>query len=492
MKRGWISRSVTSVGAVVGTVLALTQAAGAEICPSGADQLQCAVRALESYGFYDGPMSATITAGSETATFSGSGFVDFVTKFYTLYPDTTILNGQPHPGGTSPTQKFTAQYFPNLFGQNLPADLALHPALFTTYPLLNTLPITASATLDGVTISLSAAANSNTVVVDVPKAGIHQSFASTSRYQSLQDLHNYISDNGNELLNSLHNAVAANSAVDPVIGSPQSFVQQLASTTYEFGTAIGEASPAQAKSQAGVGTHLDPAFSMSMEPQYFAADGVDGIAIHVPLDYTWFLSDPRYAITLDVPLSYVRQNSSDAISGAIGLGIRIPLTDHWYVTPQAHFGAVVSLDRGPFGVGNYGSVVYTLGVRSKYNFFVFDDTIKFSIINSFGYYKSLDVKLKQYTLDPKISTRIYTNGLSAETASDFTLFGAPTAWTAYAQDNRISGTRSLITGWEEFGVSLGTTGRMTKQSWERLQIGLSVALGDSNYRAVQLNVVTQF
>lgn len=469
------------------TVLALSQTAQANFCSATTDaqKAACIIQGLNDYGFYDSPMSATITAGGETASFNASGTVDLITKFNTLFPDTSMS-----PGGTTSTQKFTKQYFPGVFGTSGAGDVALHPTLFTNYPLLNTLPITASATIDGVTMTLSAAANSNTIVIDAPKAGLHQSFTGTSRYASLQNLNSYMDNNSSYVLNSLHNAIAAATAVDPVIGNPQSFVQQLSSTTYGFGTAVGEATAAPTKSPADV-PHLDPVFSMSMEPQYFAADGVDGIAVHVPLAYTWFLDNPGYAITLDMPLSFVRQNSSDSISGAIGLGVRIPLTERWYVTPQAHLGAVVSLDRGPFGVGNYGSAVYTFGVRSKYNLFAFDDTIKFSIINSYGYYKSLDVKLKKYTLDPKISTNIYTNGLSAETASDITLFGHPTAWSAYAQDNEIAGTHSLVTRWEEFGVNLGTTGRMGKQIWESFQVGVSVAVGDSNYRAVQLNLTTQ-
>ncbi len=459
------------------TLLIVSNRADAHMGSCGGTPASCTVSILTSNGFYDSPVSMTLTAGTDSFSLSGSNVLNFYNSYTSQFP------------GPNMQQQFTAKYFADIFGAGGDTLPHFSQQYFTQYPLLNTEAISLAMTVDGVNFSLSTAANSNTIVLNIPQANIHQTFSDTSRYNTLMDFSNWVKTNGNTLINELHNAIASHSAVDTVIGNPQSFVQTLSTATANFGTSSGETT-AQ-----GPSPLLNPAFSMMMEPQYYGARGVSGLSMHIPITYTWFLDDPRYAITLDVPLTYVQQvspgSSVDTFDGAVGIGIRVPLTDHWYVTPQAHLGAVASDDSGTLGLGTYGTMIYSFAVRSKYNIFL-DDDLTLSINNAGGYYHSLSVTIGKYALNPRIETGILSNGVSAETSSGIPLFGNPTSWRAYVLDNRMVGTHSTIPGWDEFGVSFGTEEGVTTQSWENLRFGMSLAVGAADYRAVELNLTVRF
>ncbi len=456
----------------IGTIV-IPGSAEADICSGMSGTAACSLSTIAKYGFSDGPVAFSITAGTDNYSISANNVTSLVNQFNAEFPGPTAAN-----------QQLTATFFSDIFGAGGQSNIDFNQALFTNYPKLATLPMSASMHFDGLILTVAWPANSTTVTASVTGTNILHSATGATRYDAAVAMGQWITANQNTLLNELHNAIAAHTDSDPVIGNPQSLMGSLATTTYSFGSDDGEFSPQTPSSS------LSPTFAMSVEPQYYEARGISGTAVRVPLDYTWYLSDPRYAVTLDLPITYINQGSTNSLDGALGVGVRVPLSDNWYVTPQFHLGAIGAL--GGDGAGDYGAALYSLGARSKYNIFLMDDALELSIINAAAFYKSLDIQIGKYSLDPDLESGIFSNGLTAQTDSTRTLFGNPATWQAYFVDNRIVGTHSQISGWDEIGVSYGTRTGMTAQSWENLRFGSSLAFGQAGYRALELNLTVRF
>jgi hypothetical protein len=452
---------------------------------------------LKNYGFVDGPGSFSITSGNDNYTFAASSVSNALTQFNAQYPShtvqqTVLINGvqtvQTVVQNQNVAQTIANSNFADIFGGNAPhsLDIAGSPALLTQYPKLATAPFSGSITFAGVTLNLNFPANSNTLTLNVTGTSINQTFTGTTRAAAITQFETYAQNNQSYLLNQIHNAFAGTTITDPVIGNPQSLTGQMASLANFFGTPVGE-------NDTGVlNQKIDPILAVTAQPQYYTADSLNGFTFQVPLAYSWFnQDDPRYAVTIDMPLSYQKQGPMESYNGGLGVGMRVPLADHWYVTPQAHISAIASVNSQAGGV-QYGAIMFSFAASSKYNIYLDDNDLKLSIIDTGGYYHSVPFDIGKLSLNPNIESGIFSNGFTAETPANFTLFGNRATWQGYVLDSRVVGTHSQIAGWDEIGVSFGTADDMTAQTWENLRIGATFSFAREDYKAYELNVTERF
>jgi len=268
------------------TFILTTLLAGLASGTAEADDTTDVLGALSSYGFQDGGVSLTINAGNDHFTISGTSIQDAANR----------LNSQ-FPGG-HPLIDIEDTLFPDIFGPGnevsgvdfhttFPSPTKSPAAIIASHPILNTIPIFGSLQFAGVDIQLVSAANSNTVTLNIVGTDIYRSFTGTSRTDAFQQLQDYVAANSNLILNELHNANAGATISDPVIGNPHSFLQSLAISNVSMGSDAGEATAS------GPGERPNPILSMTLEPEYYSAKGLTGFAVRVPVDYTWFFTDPR-------------------------------------------------------------------------------------------------------------------------------------------------------------------------------------------------------
>ena len=62
------------------------------------------------------------------------------------------------------------------------------------------------------------------------------------------------------------------------------------------------------------------------------------------------------AVLIDLPVNWVRSGESDSLSGSLGIGVRLPVTDWWSITPAVRAGVAGSVDLGAAAVVYSGSV----------------------------------------------------------------------------------------------------------------------------------------
>jgi hypothetical protein len=348
-------------------------------------------------------------------------------------------------------------------------------ALFPNYNANSA--VDAVGSFRGLPIDVFYGLNSTTLTLQIPAIGLSQSFTGATRDASDAELVAFLKTDGGKFLTELNQALVARTASDPVAGNPNSLVAIMANANFAAASSAGTVDPVK-------GTRLDNPFGLSLQTSAFHAGGADGEAISLPLSYAFVFDDPRYAVLLDLPISYVDRGGSASYLASFGLGGRFPVLDHWSLTPGLRIGAVGSPDEFS------AALVYSGSLTSNYNIY-YDDLI-FSIDNSAGYYKSIALDVGSINIDPGTENELFKNGVSVEGAVDFLLFGRPTSWQAYVVDNETAGNAAFVSHWDEFGVSFGTRQRPDSNGLDIFRVGLGFAVGNNDYLAYQLNVGLKF
>jgi hypothetical protein len=343
----------------------------------------------------------------------------------------------------------------------------------------------AALNIRGVAASASFAANSTTLTFAMPAAGINVSFTGATRDDSAQDLLNFLTSSGGSLTTRLLQQMVASSPVDPVAGNPMSLQNSMAAADFAIGTGIG-------LNGEGVPPPTAPGAARIAQPNLFTAAGEIGFAnsggftseiFTLPLRYTIALADPRYAVTLDLPITYINTQGASSFYGSFGVALRVPVLTNWYLTPTLRVGAAGSVDLGA------AAVQYEGGLASRYDIYVHDLDITIGNAISVNHTGGLSVGSVNVNYD--LTNELFTNGVQVEGSLPYTMFGHPTSWQAYVADTAITGSAVYVSNYVVMGITAGTRHPLNSQDWNTFRVGLAVTLG-ARFDAFQAGFTYRF
>lgn len=183
----------------------------------------------------------------------------------------------------------------------------------------------------------------------------------------------------------------------------------------------------------------------------------------LPLSYTWRSSgDARRQVVLSMPIMQAKTGDASAYNVGLGIAVRLPLTDHWTITPGLRYSAVASADRATLSTVASGSLMSTYVIPFK--------GMDLAIGNMIAQYQTGKFKSDDYSFDPDVKLKMTRNGLMASFPS--TLLGASMAMELSLIDTRYLGNKPFVSDSQEVGVTFGTN-RNASNKHSFLRAGLS-------------------
>lgn len=331
--------------------------------------------------------------------------------------------------------------------------------------------------LRGLIALTSFAANSTTLVVTIPRAGITTSFTGGSRDESLLLFKEFIKEGSS--LPRLLRAYTRYSPIDPIAGNPNSLLSQMAQSDYLVGTlsplsgcgCCWSAQPIVHQFQAG--TFAGRSF----------CKGYDTTTVTLPLRYS-YSPDYRWAVIVDAPLTYYRNGGASSAFGSLGFGVRVPVANDWSLTPTVRLGAGGTLD-----LCVSGSFVST-GVTSVYNAKLCEHVL--SLTNYIGYFASTNLWLTGLNFNYHLHNTIFKNGLSLTSCQGFTLCSRPFNFKVSIEDTYFAGDRLFINHYDEVSVAVVTNNINPRINYDSLSVGFAYQFGQKGFKGFSLNLAYQF
>lgn len=336
----------------------------------------------------------------------------------------------------------------------------------------NTSAATAVMNIRGVNATASFLAGSTTLTFVVPSAGINTSFTGATRDDSAKELLDFLTrGGGGSLTTSLLQQLVASSPIDPVAGNPTSLQNSMAAADFSIGTGIGlGGGDVPAPSAPGAARVAQPnLFIVGGDVGVVSSGGYSSEVVTLPLRYTIPFADPRYAVTLDLPLTYINTQGASNFYGSFGASLRVPVLPHWYLTPSLRVGAVGSVDLGA------AAVQYSGGLASRYDIYVHD--LDITIGNAISVIRTGELSVGAIHVNYDLTNELFNNGIQVEGSMRYTMFGFPTSWQAYVVDTAIAGSPVFIEHYDQIGFTVGTRHPMNSQDWNTFRVGASVTFG---------------
>ncbi|KOR30411.1 hypothetical protein TI04_05920 [Achromatium sp. WMS2] len=408
--------------------------------------------------------------------------------------DLYLLEGRVWEGGQEAGYSLSDNNLIDLLGANL-SNAFLNDAGLTNLFSIYTPTSQAQLTLfvGGIPVIASYAANSTTLVFEVPSLNITRSFTGQTRDESATNFANFLEGpEGQEILNKLLQGLAEQSPISPVAGNPNSLQSTMAASTFSVGTGIGILSGpgdmfgldgADLASTPGGFAEVPNLANAGGDVGFANSDGHKSVFITLPLRYSYYLTNPQYAITLDLPLTYINTEGVRTGTGSFGLSLRVPILDNWYITPSIRAGAT-----GSEGIDAV-AIMYSGDISSSYRINWGD--LRLNIGNTFGYYETAPVTIGDNTVDYDLQNTVLKNGLSLEGSLGTSLFSRPGVWQVYVVDTHFFGDRLFLEHYNDIGVLVGTRKTADSQSWDAFQLGLAWTTGNK-YNAIRANLSYRF
>lgn len=327
--------------------------------------------------------------------------------------------------------------------------------------------------LSGVVLSYEA--NSPTLRLQVAALGIDESFAGTTRDDSEDLLDAWFKGEGKAQVTKLLNALAAKSPIDPIAGNPNSLMATMAGADFANAASLPQMTGKMAE---GGDRNF---FGISARFGQYSQRNFDSQVLSVPMSYTHLMSDPRYALVIDLPLTYVKTEGSDTYSGSLGLGLRVPVAERWSLTPAVRAGAAGSVDLGAAGI------IYSGSLTSHYAFQPVNQ-FDFALVNMVAYYSTDSIKAGDYDIGYDLQNTVLRNGVLASRAAGFSLIGTPMQWEFQVVRTDYFGDELYSKSYQDFSISLGTRKESGRLVWNALRLGLTYTVGKGDVDGVGANL----
>lgn len=340
-----------------------------------------------------------------------------------------------------------------------------------------TSPVAFGINLRGILAQTSFAANSNTLVVNIPQANITTSFTGSTRDESWKLFRESIRDGGNKL--RLLKAYRRYSPIDPVAGNPNSLLASMGQADYNLGKLYPEAG-CDCSCGLQPTTHL---FQVNLDVSRGFSKGFDTTAVAMPIRYSYSPTG-SWAFFLDAPLTYLRNGGASSITGSVGFGLQWQAAPNWVLTPTFRLGSSGSLDLCTSG--NFAST----GLISRYDFGF--SSFVLSLTNYVGYTTSCNFWLSGVNFNYRFQTFQFKNGLSLTSCDGFTLWDRDLKYSVFFVDTAFSENHLYINHYDEVGASLFATGINRCLDYDCLSFAASYLFGEKSYKGVRINIGYQF
>jgi len=301
----------------------------------------------------------------------------------------------------------------------------------------------------GVPITLSAAANSKTIKLDIPSINVTETFTGHTRDDAVDDLEDWFKDEGGSAIEKLMEELAAETPSDPIAGNPNSLMSKMVGADYDYAVSPEATIEVNTKNKAELNANMISVFAKYTN---YKVDGVKSKEYSLPLAYTIRFNGSKNTLTVKVPVSMTDVEGSEAYNVGLGLALGYQIKDNWRVTPAVGYGIVGSIDLGSVGQIVNGSVTSAYTHKME----------KFSVTlgNMAGYYQTIPFKYKDYSVSPDIQNTVLRNGLNFEIPTNKLAKG--TSVELFVTDTRYFGSELFIEQYNEIGFSYGFAKNLVK------------------------------
>jgi hypothetical protein len=323
----------------------------------------------------------------------------------------------------------------------------------------------------------SFAANSTTLTFTLPQVGVTETFTGSTRDESLELLQEFLRDNGRNA--KVLKAYAKYTPIDPMAGNPNSLMYRMAQADYLYGRlsplsgcdCAWSSQPSVHLFQAG--TDIGRAFSHEFDTTF----------INLPLRYSYSPCND-WSFILDVPLTLLDNGGSYSAFASLGMGLKLPLSSDWSLTPTIRLGAGGSLDLAA------AAAFASTGVTSAYSMHF--SSYDLTMTNYVGYFASLPFHLGGINFDYHLYNFSYKNGLTLTSCDGYEFCGKPINYSIFFTDTDFEGSSLYISHFEEVGINLIATHLNPCLDYDCLSVGFSYQFGHKNYKGYYLNMTYQF
>lgn len=338
-------------------------------------------------------------------------------------------------------------------------------------------PASIDINIRGIFALTSFAANSTTLVVQIPQAGTMQTFTGATRDDSFTLFKDFVRDGGNH--HHLLRAYARYSPIDPIAGNPNSLMAQMAQADY----LLGRLSPLSGCNCGWSAQPIVHQYQTGMSVGRAFSHGFDTTTVTMPLRYS-YSPDLNWALILDAPLTYNRNGGASSLFGSLGFALRLPITHNWSLKPILRVGSGGTLDLCTAGT------FATAGVTSEYNYKIGNFVL--SMTNYAGYFTSTNFWLTGVNFNYHLHNYIFKNGLSLTSCKGFRVCGRPVNLSVSFVDSYFAREHLFIKHYDEVGISLITNYLIPRLDYDCLSLGFSYQFGEKNYRGYYFNLTYQF
>jgi hypothetical protein len=337
----------------------------------------------------------------------------------------------------------------------------------------------------GVPMIFQISKTTNSVTMNLPSIGFTRSYDG-SRDVVLAKLKQDIKDNFDLLQKSL----ISQTPNSIVAGNPNSLQSQTVGDQFSAGfsgptsTLVGGSS----SSSGGSGGTGGPSARQSINNLRgiglglgrFKQNGVKSQSSTIPLSYAWrFDDDERRQVVFSLPLTGGQIENSKIYSAQAGLGIGIPISPAWTLTPAIGYGITGSKDL------LQASQQVSISLTSAYTI-PLDDGYLLSFGNMLGYYSTVKLQIKDYQNLSGLQNTVLRNGvLFAVPLPQQSFLGEGLAVELSAINTRFLGSSLYIDSTNEFGFTVGTDKR-ARGIKRYLRVGLSY-LSAKNSNGISAN-----
>jgi len=297
----------------------------------------------------------------------------------------------------------------------------------------------------GVPIYLSIAENSDIITLTIPAIDVTETFDGEDRDDSVDELEDWLKDNGESAITRLMQELAAETATDPVAGNPTSLQSRMVAMDYLYGVNSDEAIEMNNSGMGDKGSINANMVSIFAKYSNYDLDGVSSSAYSLPLAYTVRFDGSKNSLSFRVPISYVDVDGSEAYNFGFGVGLTYFVKDEWSLTPSIGYSAVGSID-----LASVAQIV-SGALTSSYNYKLGKYTLTMG--NMIGRYETIPFNYGDYSIDADIQNTVLRNGLNLNIPADKLKEG--TSFELFVTDTRYYGSELYVETFNEVGVSYG-------------------------------------
>lgn len=321
------------------------------------------------------------------------------------------------------------------------------------------------------------AANSTVLVVTIPNAGITTTFDGGTRDQSLALFKDFIKEGSS--LPKILKGYARYSPIDPIAGNPNSLMAQMGQADY----LLGQLSPLTGCECSWESQPIKHQFQAGLDYARTFTKGYETTQVTVPLRYS-YSPDLDWALILDAPITYNRNDGASSLLGSLGIAFRFPISYGWSLTPVVRLGFGGSLDLCTAGT------FISAGLNSTFNYKVSDYIL--SMTNYAAYFTSTNFWLTGVNFNYHLHNSVIKNGISITSCNGITLCDKPLNFKLSFVDSYFGGDKLFIRHYDEVAVSLITNNLNPCLCYDSLSIELAYQFGYKNYKGYFINMVYQF